>query len=108
MGWGEISYYPSLNDKNDRNDKETEKSSMRVIGGSLPKRCHSCHSCHGNNWAVECRVACAARCPLTWQLGRAITHPAHVVVLVLASDAKGQPLPVASCTITHLLIALCS
>ena len=29
-----------------RSDKESEKSSMRVIGRGLWKPCHSCHSCH--------------------------------------------------------------
>ena len=38
---------PSLNDKDDKNDKESEKSPMRVIGRGLWKPCHSCHSCHG-------------------------------------------------------------
>ena len=33
----------SLNDKDDKNDKETEKSPMRVIGRGLWKPCHSCH-----------------------------------------------------------------
>ena len=37
----------SLNDKDDKNDKESEKSPMRVIGRGLWKTCHCCHSCHG-------------------------------------------------------------
>ena len=40
-------YPPSLNDKDDKNDKEFEKSPMRVIGRGLWKPCHCCHSCHG-------------------------------------------------------------
>ena len=38
---------PSLNDKDDKNDKESEKLPMRVIGRGLWKPCHCCHSCHG-------------------------------------------------------------
>ena len=41
---GRYIYSPSLNDKN---DKESEKSPMRVIGRGLWKPCHCCHSCHG-------------------------------------------------------------
>ena len=37
----------SLNDKGDKNDKESEKSPMRVIGRGLWKPCHCCHSYHG-------------------------------------------------------------
>ena len=44
---GRYIYYPSLNDKDDKNDKESEKSPMRVIGRGLWKPCHCCHSCHG-------------------------------------------------------------
>ena len=40
-------YLPSLNDKDDKNDKESEKSPMKVIGRGLWKPCHFCHSCHG-------------------------------------------------------------
>ena len=36
-----------MSDKGDRSDKESEKSSMKVIGKGLWKPCHSCHSCHG-------------------------------------------------------------
>ena len=32
---GEYIYYPSLNDKDDKNDKGSEKSPMRVIGRGL-------------------------------------------------------------------------
>ena len=35
-----------MNDKGDRNDKESEKSPMRVIDRGLWKSCHCCHSCH--------------------------------------------------------------
>ena len=44
---GGFSYYPSLNDKDDKNDKESEKSPIRVIGRGLWKPCHCCHPCHG-------------------------------------------------------------
>ena len=44
---GRYIYSPSLNDKGDKNDKESEKSPMRVIGRGLWKPCHCCHSCHG-------------------------------------------------------------
>ena len=44
---GEIYLSPSLNDKDDKNDKESEKSPMRVNGRGLWKPCHCCHSCHG-------------------------------------------------------------
>ena len=44
---GRYIYSPSLNDKDDKNDKESEKSPMRVIGRGLWKPCHCCHSCHG-------------------------------------------------------------
>ena len=40
-----------MNDKDDKNDKESEKSPMRVIGRGLWKPCHCCHSCHGR-WVV--------------------------------------------------------
>ena len=43
---GRYIYSPSLNDKDDKNDKESEKSPMRVIGRGLWKPCHCCHSCH--------------------------------------------------------------
>ena len=42
----DISYLLSLSDKGDRSDKESEKSSMKVIGRGLWKPCHSCHPCH--------------------------------------------------------------
>ena len=44
---GRYIYSPSLNDKDDKNDKESEKSPMRVIIRGLWKPCHCCHSCHG-------------------------------------------------------------
>ena len=44
---GRYIYSPSLNDKDDKNDRESEKSPMRVIGRGLWKPCHCCHSCHG-------------------------------------------------------------
>ena len=37
-------FFPSLNDKDDRNDKESEKSPVRVIGRGLRKPFHSCHA----------------------------------------------------------------
>ena len=39
-------YFPSLNDKDDKNDKESEKSYVRVIARGLWISCHSCHLCH--------------------------------------------------------------
>ena len=50
-------YSPSLNDKDDKNDKESEKSPMRVIGRGLWKPCHCCHSCHG--LGVDSAVTCS-------------------------------------------------
>ena len=50
---GGYSYYPSLNDKGDKNDKESEKSPMRVIGRGLWKPCHCSHSCHGRFWTGQ-------------------------------------------------------
>ena len=49
---GVFIYPPSLNDKDDKNDKESEKSPMRVIGRGLWKPCHCCHSCHGRHGHV--------------------------------------------------------
>ena len=43
---GDISI-PSRNDRDDRNDKESEKSPMRVNGIGLWKPYYCCHSCHG-------------------------------------------------------------
>ena len=54
---GSYIHPPSLSDKDDKNDKESEKSPMRVIGRGLWKPCHCCHSCHG-------------RC-----VGRSLAHP---------------------------------
>ena len=50
-------YTPSLNDYGDKNDKEFEKSPMRVIGRGLWKPCHCCHSCHGSGRAALCITA---------------------------------------------------
>ena len=33
-------------DRNDRNDKESEKSYVRAIARGLWINCHSCHLCH--------------------------------------------------------------
>ena len=72
---GRYIYYPSLNDKN---DKESEKSPMRVIGRGLWKPCHCCHSCHGRcvgrsltsvSYAQQARYTCRARQPV-WVLQR--------------------------------------
>ena len=55
---GRYIYSPSLNDKDDKNDKESEKSPMRVIGRGLWKPCHCCHSCH------SCHGRCGDRAAL--------------------------------------------
>ena len=52
-GW--IYFFPSLNDKDDKNDKESENSPMNLIGRGLWKPCHCCHG----------RVERAALCPPT-------------------------------------------
>ena len=40
-------YSPSLNDKDNKNDKGPEKSPMRVNGRGISNPCHCGHSCHG-------------------------------------------------------------
>ena len=40
-------YSLSRNDRDDRNDKESEKSPMRVNGIGLWKPYYCCHACHG-------------------------------------------------------------
>ena len=50
-GW--IYFFPSLNDKDGKNDKESENSPMNLIGRGLWKPCHCCHG----------RVERAALCP---------------------------------------------
>jgi len=74
-------------DRNDRNDKENGKSHVRANGRGLQISCHSCHLCHG-----------------PYRRGNFLPRP----IVVLASDANGQSLPISSITITHLLVALIS
>ena len=58
-----------LNDKDDKNDKETEKSPMRVIGRGLWKPCHCCHSCHGRCGQVTASLAFSIAVARTEVLG---------------------------------------
>ena len=92
---GRYIYSPSLNDKDDKNDKESEKSPMRVIGRGLWKPCHCCHSCHGR-WACH-----------GIGVDRAVLHYTALIVDGESGDHEGsQPLPVAACAVTHSCIAL--
>ena len=78
-------------DRNDRNDKGNGKSYMRRIGRGLQISCHSCHLCQ---WEVAL---------ISRQTRQFLAPP---VLLLLASDADGQSLPISSITITNLLVAL--
>jgi len=87
---GRYIYFPSLNDKDDKNDKESEKSPMRVIGRGLWKPCHCCHSCHG-------------RC----EQGSVVCVTALIVYGIGLGDHEGgYSLPITACAVTDLFIAL--
>ena len=62
-----------MDDRNDVNDKENEKSSMRRIARGLQFSCHSCHLCH---WGGE---------------GRWLTRQADHCFLPLANIIQTKP-----------------
>ena len=62
---GKYICYPSLNDIDDKNDKESEKSPMRVIGRGLWKPWHCCRSCHGRCERGSAISSLTIRRPLT-------------------------------------------